>query len=221
MKFSRHQNNEKFVSKFQSILANLSECQLQELMSQGQFQALGHGCWDVRNHNIEQCDNCYSGDTECDMTHGSMLGQLWLKAAKELDLDIRPVQQTYDDDDAEEDSSSVHECNYCNRFPTFVDELCWVHIDRLTPEQITSSEVCVGCGRKKQKNSQAPFCYKCTNKGLAQFTPEIPAYSKSNLTMHEWLITVGYTCLTHSELNEIPEAIRDDPLKAHKWVTED
>ena len=84
----RHQDNEDFVAAFADAITKLAESDMRELMSLGQYTALGHPCWDV-DHDVDHCDNCYSGDTQYEYGSGcQILGDIWMKVAKELDLDV-------------------------------------------------------------------------------------------------------------------------------------
>lgn len=108
-KFKKYQDNEEFVKLFRKKLSELPDEELLELISQGQFQGIGHNCAYVDDHNIDSCDNCYSGDTDHDMSHSNILGDIWIATGKELGLDIRafvPYEESESDSFGEESSDS-------------------------------------------------------------------------------------------------------------------
>lgn len=93
--------------------------ELRSLASHGQFEALGHGCWDA-SHDCDQCDNCYSGDTEFEMRSGPMIfGDIWMKTAKDMGLPTNrsPIEESDAEEDQEDDSeeeSCGESCTQCN-----------------------------------------------------------------------------------------------------------
>jgi hypothetical protein len=97
----RYHDNEEFIALFRHKLATLSDAAIKKLMSRGQFEVAGHSC--DSDHN--QCDDCYSGDTEFEMMNSSVgLGSVWRSVAEELGLPVHaeppPVSSS---SEAEED----------------------------------------------------------------------------------------------------------------------
>jgi len=98
----RYQDNQDFIDLFRQKLSNLSDYKIKKLMSHGQYEAVGHS---IHTADHDQCDDCYSGDTEYEMAQGiPYLGCIWKETAEELGLDVEaPV--VYDSEDAEDDSA--------------------------------------------------------------------------------------------------------------------
>jgi hypothetical protein len=111
-RFDRHQDNEEFVNAFRKALVELPDRQLLRLISEGQFKALGNNAFSAGDsHNNCICDNCYSGDTECDGIGGAyVLGDVWMKTAKNLKLNINRIPpQPESDAEEETDYSDTEE----------------------------------------------------------------------------------------------------------------
>lgn len=84
---NRYHDNEDFVALFRQKLGALSDDHIRRLMSYGQFGATGHSIHTVTDH--DQCDDCYSGDTEYEMTQPpSALAAVWRECATELELPV-------------------------------------------------------------------------------------------------------------------------------------
>jgi len=55
-RFKRHQDNAEFIAAFRKALNELSDKNLEYLISEGQFNAIGHSCYSVSHDNCA-CDN--------------------------------------------------------------------------------------------------------------------------------------------------------------------
>ena len=89
-------DDDEFAKNFLNVIKN-DRSVLDELIKIADFQANWHDIHRGCPSGAQQCSHCYSGDTEFEMSHNTILKEVWKKAYKQTDL--------YDDSDAEDPDS--------------------------------------------------------------------------------------------------------------------